>query len=136
MSMFLLYNKHWKKYLLLCCVGQMDKFVNLQWDCSDDNCSLLNKKSVLQTKYRPLLSKNRPNTDWSFWKYRPKFWNVIANGEKLRIGVLCQTWFLKVFILTSYQWNLNQSTQLSWIYTRRSKHTNINLDESPKIMTF
>ena len=33
---------------------------------SDDNSGLFNKKSVLQTKYRQLFMKNRPNTDRSF----------------------------------------------------------------------
>ena len=93
---------------------------------SDDNCSLLNKKSVLQTKYRPL-----------FIKKQTKFENVIAKSLKLKIVVLCQIRLLSLY-LASTQWILTQSTQ--WrVHTLKSILIMASLklvEASPKILTF
>ena len=57
---------------------------------SDDNSSLFNKKSVLQTKYRPL-----------FLKIQTKIWKCLSKSIEQRIGVLYQIGLFNVFISTS-----------------------------------
>ena len=68
---------------------------------SDDNFGLFHKKSVLQTKYRPLFLKKQTKYRPLFLKLQTKFENVLAKSVQLRIGVLCLMQLLKVFILTS-----------------------------------
>ena len=70
---------------------------------SDANCSLLNKKSVLQTKYRPLFIKKQTKYRPLLLKIQTKIGNVIAKSVNLRRGVLCYKRLFKGFTLTSSQ---------------------------------
>ena len=50
---------------------------------SDDNLSLINKKSVLQTKYRPLFLKKQTKYRPLFLKLQTKFENVLEKSVKV-----------------------------------------------------
>ena len=51
--------------------------------------------SLKSVYYKSLFLKKRPNKDYFFWKYWPKFENISAKSVKLRIGLLCQIGLFK-----------------------------------------
>ena len=83
--------KHVQSIMILIGKHQLDWTIERFRDVetlSDDNSCLFNKKSLLQTKYRPLFLKKTEQ------KYRPlllkiqtKIWNAIAQSKKLSEGI-------------------------------------------------
>ena len=89
---------------------------------SDDNCSLLNKKSVLQTKYRPLFIKKQTKYRPVFLKIQTIIWKCHSEESKAENrGTMSNTIAQSLLGIITVDSNT--------IYTMESTHTKINLND-------